>query len=598
MSCRLSIIGALIVALAASLIPAAPAQAQASDILKQLPKEAPIAIVIPSLSKLSEKVAMLNQKLAINQPQMNDVLAFMKAMSGVMKGVDDDGGMAVVITKLPAAPPLAPPAGGAQPAQPPVMEEPSGIALLPVKNYNLFLANFGVQGAKPDDATPLQMQGEQVFARHVGKHVVIGVKKDEVLGYKPAGGKAIAERVGASGRTIIEKHDFYVYVDIQHIATLYRDTVKQAIAQMRQMFEQFGEQGPEMAVMQAYFTIYADVADAMLRDGDAFIEGVSIAETGILLSEVATFKKGSPLANDFGQAPAKAPSFNRLPSHQPFLVAMALDTSSLPVKRWYGNMLKAFDAKSPFGKMLADSKPLVDQASGRMSALFYPPKIDGEKPQWFRSISTADAKDPEAYRKAYGKQIKGMNGVSIGGMTYLTTYDADALKVGGVSVDRYSMKFKMPEELQNNPNFGPMGMFLQGYEGHLFSGNGAIAYTTGIDEKTLASAVAALPGKGKLDQDPGIVGARRFLPKNRIIEGYIEVGAILALVKNFMGEQAKFNAPKGMPPIAGAVALDDGAVEIRGHVPMAVIKAVKDAIMSTLQPNQGPGAPPVARAVN
>ncbi len=76
----------------------AAVNANVPAVVKLIPDNAVVVATAPSLSSLSTKVAILNQKLALNQPQLNSALGFVKAMSGLNRGINDQGGVALVLT--------------------------------------------------------------------------------------------------------------------------------------------------------------------------------------------------------------------------------------------------------------------------------------------------------------------------------------------------------------------------------------------------------------------------------------------------------------------------------------------------------------------
>ncbi len=567
--------------------------ANPSAVIDQVPSDAKIYMAIPSLSGLSKKIAMLNQNQEINKPQLQDGLAFIKAMTGIMNGVDDQGGMAVVLTDLPVPPQAA---NDVQAAD----MEPKWLLMLPVSNYNQFLMNFGIQGAPAGEISQMQMMGMPLFCKSSGKFAIIGQMRDLVAKHKPGGSAAIAKRLGTQGEPILVHADFQIYVDIAAVAKQYRPLLKQSLDQMKQMMQQLGQPGPETEMAVAYLTLYGEMFDAILRDGDAMIEGVGIEETGIGFATVTRFKDGSVLAKDFAKAPAKAPALDRLPTSRPYIAAFTFDASTLPIGRWYKTMVDSFKPESSMGRLLAGSKPLIEQSTGVWQSAWYAPTANAEGASSFGAgVNVMTVKKPAEYLVAQKQYVENLNRIDLGnGMKMLTTYQEKAHEVGATSVDQYTMKFELPEQIDPD-QLGPFGAFFRGYSIQTFAGKDVVATVNGEDAALLKAAVGAAQGGGTLGDNPGLATTRAHFPKHRAAEMYLELGELMSMVKGMLGafgvpgDAVAF--PKGLAPLGGALAFQEGAIETRGFVPMSVIVAIKDAVMKVMQPQQNNGGqPPVA----
>ena len=114
--------------------------------LNMIPADAPVAMVVPSLSGLSLKAATLNeQSMGSAVIHMANLLGTIKQMAGVQEGVNNDGPLVVVATDAAAL------GKNGRADQPPM------VVAIPVSDYGAFVGQLGGNG---DEAvTPLTLGG-------------------------------------------------------------------------------------------------------------------------------------------------------------------------------------------------------------------------------------------------------------------------------------------------------------------------------------------------------------------------------------------------------------------------------------------------------
>jgi hypothetical protein len=560
-----------------------PAAAQ-GNILDQIPAGSQVAVVVPKLTSLSAKLKMINEKLGLQIPQLQDVLLSAKANLGLVKGIDDNGGLIMAATSLPI-PPLPQP--GVQPDPPP---QPGFVILVPVTNYSVFLGNFGSNVVQQGGLASVNFMGQPWFLSKSGKHAVLGMRKQDVTGYQPAGA-ALMKRLGLHGQRAVASSDVIFLADIQVLSKTLQPMVAQGIAQMKQMFkqQQQANPNPNLDLAIAYMDLYARMFDAYLRDGDMLLGSVSIGDAGVEMNYVNRFKAGSVIAKMFDRPPAKVPSFARLPGIKPYVMAMTADTSSFPLVEWYEEMATMFKGNKELGDLFNKQVDLVRNMTGQWEIGMYP------GPDVFNMVSIAGSKDPAQYMAKFRETLTSMNTIKIAeGVSYKTTYKPKALQVGAVWADHYAIKMQLPPELQNQAAAGPLAKMMDMYNGYIFAGKDTVGMTMGGGPAMVKAATGAGSGIGLLDKDPAIIAARKHLPAHRMLEAHLDMSGMMTWVENItrqFGAAMKFPIRKDLPPFSGAMAASGGTIEAKGYFPYETIMGVKDMIQ-ILQAQGGPQPKP------
>jgi hypothetical protein len=171
-----------------------------------------------------------------------------------------------------------------------------------------------------------------------------------------------------------------------------------------------------------------------------------------------------------------------------------------------------------------------------------------------------------------------------GPVTVESTFTEGAAEVGGVKLDRWTMKPKMDP---NDPMAGQMAMvnmFVFGatgqMSGFMATTKNSVIMTYTPNTMVMQSALDAANGKGTLAEDKTLAVATDALPKNSMMRGVIGTKSLFDLAQmamSFTGNPAQLNVPETLPPMAFGVTGDGGGMHIRFHAPMSVITAISDA---------------------
>ncbi len=547
------------------------AAAKVPAVVQQIPADAQVFITIPSLSGLSKKLSMLNQRLGLKQPQMNNVLGFVKAMSGIQHGIDDDGGAAIAITSLPL-----PSQGGARRGS---TAQPKGILLLPVKNYGQFIGNFGPSASGSGPLNTISIMGTPLYARQAGSFAVISNDRQQVVSYTPPAGSAgIAARSGHFGQQVLTHSDISLGLNVAQFGPTFRPLLKQQLNQTVAAFRRMGPAAQMGDFMDAYLKIYGKILDGVLRDGSVLAMGIDLSSRGVGLSYVAQFKKNSKLAAMFAKNPAQAPALNRLPN-RPYLMAMSVDTSTLPLDQWSRDIVAAVPSDTVWGRLFGSSQHVLNAAGDQWQTVIFAPN-PGSRPGQFATngVWVVSTSDPDGFIGAYEKFVGDLNGLDLGGLGYQTEFQRDARQVAERPVSQFKMRMKVSESLRRQ--MGPNQAMIQDQTGLLVPVDDAVVAAINVDDATLNQAIQAAGGQGQLDQNAGIALARKRLPKSHVGQMHFNVGALVQMIGQFTGMPVQGGQMSNLPPIAAAVSVQNGSIGARAHVPMSVITSVKNTFMA------------------
>ncbi len=542
------------------------------DVLKKVPAGAPLVAAIPNLQAVSGKIAMLNQQLGLNQPQMENVLGMARAMLGLEQGLRENGGLAMVMLSMP------------DPNEPGA--EPLTAVIVPITEYKAFLANFGE--AQPDAAgiTQIDLAGEVAFAKQSGEYAILSDRQEAVAAYKDDQPANIAQLAGQMSGSVITGSDVLLFVDVTKVGPVALPMVELGLMEAQQ---QMGE--AERAIGEPMLKLYGDAIKAVLSQGQAAVMGIDLSEQGIGLSLGAQFREGTALAQSFANPPKQAPSFNRLPSG-PYMFAAAIDMQALPIARWLNDAIAALPPDHPMVGILKASLPTL-QAKEVQQAL-YAPAAGGAVPTLFNGVNVYVTDQPAQLVQAYRQSLDALGKADLGeGMSYQTQYNQNVLQLDGKEVDQYSLKLNIPQE--QLAELGPLAMFLgQAMTGYVVTTDNAMIVTNGADPALLRQALQAAAGQGQLNADQGIQNINKHLPPHRAMEAYIGVGTILQMVGNFaamFAPEVQFNVPANLPPVATALSVNQGGMVYRYYVPNEVIRTITGLIQQFEGGGAAPGGP-------
>ena len=552
----------LIIVLLASFFLGAAATADESIalILDQAPADSDLLIIVPSLSRFSEKVALFDSQIGLGRSDLRNVWSQIKHITGLTNAIMEDGPAMVAIST----------ARGNDTS----VDQTRAWLLLRVSDYAKVAT--ALRGSGGGEVTPVILAtGHRAFAARNGSFAVFVRDEDSAKAYQPANAAAaIARRLGPSANQCLQYSDIALVLHGKdHAATL------KALTQM------LTEQTNSMAAIPpSAMTILDWVLDnPLLRDADAAVLGLKLSEEGLSLTYGAQFKPGSPMANMFaGSAPA-AEVLARLPRMR-YVAASAANLQGIKY-----NDLESLKIAAPFivdpwlqNTILQVGKkgqPITGFAQVKYSSGLLGPFV-------VQYIATDEA---PGFAAALQKNIEAMNAMpdlkQKDQQTFTAQYFPNNDTVNGKRVDRYNIR---PHEINaaTQPPLNGAWSILPWAEftaenrdsprdGLVVELEHAVIITEPVDYELLMSVIDAAGNTTELGRKGPATASRQYLAEQSSLEIYFDLATKYDMSSGsaqggLTTAQDLPVPPPDMEPIALGLKTTDQDIVFRCFVPTAV----------------------------
>lgn len=567
---------------AALLAIAGLAHADVPPVLDRMPANTSVAMAVKNIGQFSAKLKAMVTPLGVDPADLGE----MDQILG-MPGLNKDGSAALFLSE-----PAAKPADANDPTKPNnagVDEKPVAVFVVPVSDYAGFITAIG-GGTASKGVTEVKMQeklgGETFFFKDIGGgYAAMAKSSSELNSFEGKGGnKAAAEKlVGKVGSTISNSSDGLLIANMD----LLRPKLEKGLATLKEqtdMIAQMAGGGGEQ--LQTQMKIMQAASDAYMKDASVTIIGLGMSEAGVAMDMGTQFKEGSDAAKLFAAKGDSSAVLNRLPN-QPFYFAFASDFSSPGIKQLVRNAMKLQQLNTDPATKIDDST--MGLFAKNIDTIGSMGMVMGASPGglmgglFTNTVSYVSSTTPADLLVAQKQMLDSLNGKTMNGVTYKTTYAPAALEIEGVKADQWSM------QMQVDPN-NPAAMQMQQMQAMIFGmGGGPSGYNALVDNglvitmsqntPLLTMAVkSAKEGKG-LGEDALLKDAQKNLPDGRTFEGYIGVKALLDTAAGFMammGGGSSFQSPPTIAPIAIGGTTNDGAFRAKFFIPASTMKTIGD----------------------
>jgi hypothetical protein len=477
--------------------------------------------------------------------------------------------------------------------------------LVPVTDYKAFVE--GLQGDASQAVTEIQFtdaanqpaddamdasEPEKAFARDIGGgYALLGFTQDRVAAFKPVEGKLAAHTtfVGAVGQNIAKDALLLVVGNIAEmkdmISSGFSDLDKNPQVAMATMGA--GEQAKK-----GLQTVEL-IANNFARDARVGIIGMGLDDKGVWIDLASQFNEGTELAGFFQDKGNVQPVLTRLPS-QTFVAMIAMDTAGSGMKKLMSNIAKQGG----------------EDAAGMISALSAVDKVDGYG--WMMGASPAGlmglfsstssftmVKDPQAYLTEVKKSYEAMNGKTISGLTFKTTYTPAASTIEGIKVDSYTVT----QTADPNNQEAQQALMMQGMmggggpsAGMYAPVEGGVVATYSKNNLLMKEAITTAGNAQGVASADEVKMLQAYLPADRTMEGYIGVKPVMEMALGAMmmfGMEMDVQLPEKISPVAFGATTNDGAFRARIFIPHDVLTAlgqVGESMQQGMQQDMMPGA--------
>jgi len=553
------------------------ASADLPPVLDRVPTDVQVVAAVKNIGASYARIKGLGTTLGMpadEMAMMDEIIA--------MPGLNKDGSMAFAISAIKAD-------KGAEGQN----SKPNVVMLAPVSDYKAFVTGLGATGT--DGVTKLTLKPEQggreYYAKDLGGgFAAIAQTSEELASFEGKGGNAEAHSklVGKLGSAIGGDSDVFIVANVAQMQDLIAESQKKMEEQGSAIAAMAGPQGEQL---QAQMKMVSQAMAAFGRDASVGIIGLGIGEKGVSIDMGAQFKEGTPSAAIFQSKGGAAGMLSRVPT-TPYYFAFSMDTSAPGIKAFAQDMVRAGGA----GQKTPGMTDVVLQQIPKLDGIAM---VVGASPGGImggilaNTVYYAKTSDPQSFVDSYKKIADDVNGKTIDGVTFKTTFAAGSSEIEGVKVDSWSM------QMQPDPN-NPAAMGIQQAQqmmygmggqpaGFLAKLDGGVVMTMSPSTPLMASAIKASKDGNGLAADPLIKESIANLPEGRTMEGYIGVKSILDAVTGLMammGAGGGYQTPASLAPIVMGGTTTDGAMRLKTFVPATVMTAIGDFAKS-MKPAEG-----------
>lgn len=578
------------------------------DALNQAPQDATFLIIAPSMTRLSEKTAMVNRQLDLNIPDLLDVLGEFKRTAGLIAGIDDQGPLVIAVRM-----------NSSKPDQP----DDRSLLLLPVSDYTAFIQPLTTQEDDPIRRITLTT-GHEGFAKQSGSFAVIGKHRESLASHQPANNAAeVRNSLGTLGNQVIEDSDVIILMhgeQIQHTLDSANDMTASNADDRTTNSGQKNQatiSGMKGALIQQALDPLANL-DSLTPDAEGVVLGFTITNEGLNISGAINFKADSATVSMINPV-ASSNDLTRVPD-QPFLIASSVNFGGLELSKLRKLMLGKIHPMTGDNWLSRAIMAHSDEAGNMQTWVqvkYLPSQTAavGGMTSTLNCFRTSDARGLAAHIRKELETLNSHNqpdspdrlgaaGVQDSQTPATVHYQINHFQIDGQSVDQYSVS-QLPQSQNRIKPPGPMGPMgpmlaglIQGSEeknGFIVASGQYVLVTESPDMPLLRRSLKALEAETGLGANAQITaGRKQLLGEAPIAESYIDIGSILQLPMMRMGLAMFGIKPQlqaQMIPITVGLSVRDHGIGGRFHVPTSVIDMGTTVIMQAQGIEKAPSRP-------
>ena len=573
-----------------------------------IPSGSHLAVVIPDVARLRAKLALLNEKLDLDDAGMADVLEEFRRASGMRRGLLDEGPIVMSMSVSSSA-----------------SNRPPALWLMPVADYAKFVEDLG---GNPADETPTLTTswGQTIYCKESQGHAVLSARKRIVTGYQPrTADDGFAKSVGAFAARHLATSDAAIVVDVAAV----RPVLESQLQAMMAMREEAGADAPgatSKVAAAAEETASAAVKDAfagMLADTEMAALCLDINADGIGVTVLGKFHADSTMGAMFAQrgAASEGDLLTQFPVGD-HLMAQSLDFTSFRIAKvldavkaglverdlkWLADVIDSQVPVELFAKIKRAS--LVHYAPDQLSLM-----TRAGRPHGAVLIEADDARGFAAAVRAYVDSLDGttLELPALPGASGKVDPDAPPVKVkivgvytprsqvvDGVPIDQFEVTYETPFALMSA--VGPPASIaldaMREHKGFVAVVDQNVIVTLTDDDQLLKKMLTAVRQNRGLGKQPGLLKVSRNLPADAAYRGYFNVADLLKSAAGGLSlflpisdqQTAAFDK---VPPIGWSLVVDPQGAAKRLFLPMDLMRPVIPVatLIYEMQtdPNMGP----------
>ncbi len=518
-------------------------------------KDAHVIVAVPDISAFSDKLAMINDVLGLNNPELGNALGAVKQQLGMNQGVNERGAFVLVLQDVGAMSEV---------------ETAQYALLVPVTDYGEFLGNYDVQAV--DEVARITMpEGHTAYVRSITGFAVIGPNEQYVRDYTPDGASdEIIEHIGTLGRQYLADNDVTVIVNIESMGPV-------LLAQIEQM-------GGGLAVTQPYTSI----VKRFLGGTRVMVIGFDATSQGIGLTQTFAFNPDSNISEVYRAGGNAAPGLAWL-ADQRYLVAGAVDMQGFDLAAMLQRVNKGADEaeQATANSLIQQIMPSLENVSAMAMAIYVsgdPADAAAGAYATANIVTVMRSEQPALVIKGFTEHLETLNQVQVelpitdvtigkpARLSFVTGYTPNVLVFEGVSVNQYEVTTNLPPAMLGGPAGGMLASTgLSNLRGYVAQADKMVIWTTVLDAQLIKRAIRTAvsgDGMGKTGNIAQIRAAS--LPPEPTMEMYFDVAGLAALMNAFRAPMGLplFEIPRTLPPIAMAMSVDKQGAAGRLYLPV------------------------------
>jgi hypothetical protein len=565
----------------------------AADALKHVPADAAVVIRINNMETTNAKLVKMAKQMGVEATPWSDPLATMlaagKLNAGVRKNAD--------LTLIGFAPNRD--AGG--------FEVPL-LLLIPIDDYNAFVANFG-QGRKDGEVDVVKFPRVPLpgYILKLDEYAAVSASKARL-----PQGAAPMDLTSACGKVLADaKNDLALYMNTKLVSDAFGPMMKrsqeQMLARFEAMYKQSGGAEQFAPVLRAMAAQWINMSAETMRDANAMALGLSLTDAGLRATQTIDMAPKSRLGQMVAQMKNTDASFTAgLPEADYAVFGGIAHDGQVSAKFFADLMGPVVEEAAKIGESGKSMSAIVDAykaALGTMDGTTFGIVLDPkDQAGMVKGVTLFDGDSKVfAQSQAQVRQAAGQLGKAMGGPLRNVEVTPKVKTVDGVALDKVSAPLKADPANPRDVMATQLASRMLGGAG-LTVWSGAIdakrtIQIIGPDEKLAEPAVAA--AKAKSDA----VGKRELLkapnsqlPANRFAVAYVAVDKVVAagvqLANMEMGGNLQVNLKPNLPPIGIALSADGSVLRLDAVVPAELVDSLVSAFLQIKLQVMGGGVKP------
>lgn len=565
-------------------------QAAPPPVVQQIPAQAPVAVVIKDIKGFTTEIS--NMATRIGLPAPADMLGEAKREAGVDKGLKENGSLAVVLLETPKAE-----GEDAVPMEPPVL------MLVPTDDPKAMIANYQPKALEQgiSEITLANENQETAYVVPAGANfVAMAPQRNTLVKYlKMQGG--LDKQLSPESVKAFENSDVVVYANVP----AFQQEALGALTEFRQgmhfMMGMGGGGVQQQAMAKIMVDGMVDLAQQVVKDAKVGLLTMDLTDQGATIGGLANFTADSESAKVLAaQKPLQQATLKGLPDgklmgagRMNWDAGTAAKMIDAVTQRMTKDEAVAADAEA--SKRIAEYMAFQKDFSNLLQGLtfaFYAPEEQGKG--LLRAVYLMDTTDAAKAEALLVKAFKDEKMMTVGtpeNVKINATVNENALQIGGVKVNKYTMTFAAAEGAGDDQQ---VQQVLQGIN-MIYGEDGVVAYSgvvgnqlvmaiesQGLMEKAIASVKA---GENKLGESKEITAASKHVVANPVGVAYLPVSRWMDAVKAMMMPDAEPAAEAAVLPVVMSVGASGSVMTFQVFVPTEVMKNVAEmGAMGGMQP--------------